>query len=627
MTRVLCYSPYGRWTLHAQWEMTVLHGLRRRGAEVSYVLCDGLFSDCDVFWAATEPRPANACVICQAQVTQQVAQLGMDFTWLGRYLLLEEQREAKRWAQSLARAELTTARYGAWDVAAWVRGSLHSHFRSSVLDVEDPAVEASYRSYLFSGLVACFALARLLDDEAPDVLFAFNGRQSSLRVALELARERGIRVICHERGLRNETLTLTENESCLGLDARRDRYWREWGDVPLTEGELEEITTHLYEREHGRDLSWHAFTTEPHQPAALRAVLGLRAESPTWVLFTSSDDEVTSERAWQGPFGDQLEWIERTIAWAGRHPEIDLVVRVHPNTGSRRSHGRNRRQLDALERVAADLPPNVRFVGAEDDASSYTLMELATVGLAFHSTVGLELACKGRATVMAAGSFVTGLPFVHTVEHAEDYEELLDALRPLPAGAVFDDVARLATRFAYGLFIRYPVAFPLVKMTSSVYGAPQWKHPEELGPGADAGLDRCTRIVLDGEPVCPPPTADDLARDGAAENALFGARPTAFTAVAFAEELIADVSLLRAWAELFPASSGVTLAIATPPEATERLIDAVARAELPDRDGPDLVAVDAVDAPDAVFSRREQAFAAPRFDETTLADLRELAGA
>ena len=52
--KVLCYSPHNRWVVHGHWDMTIAHGLRNRGAEVRYVMCDGLFSDCDVYWKAWE---------------------------------------------------------------------------------------------------------------------------------------------------------------------------------------------------------------------------------------------------------------------------------------------------------------------------------------------------------------------------------------------------------------------------------------------------------------------------------------------------------------------------------------------------------------------------------------------
>src|SRR4051794_16179440 len=198
--------------------MTILQSLKLRGAEVEYVLCDGLYTDCDQFWGVVAPRPANACSMCQTQVVNLVHKMGMDFHWLGRYLQTDEQREAKRWSDALADEDLLTAAYGEWDIAEWVRASVQSHFRANEIDVSRPPVAKVMRSYLYSGLVACFALDRLLEESAPDVLLLFNGRQSSTRVALEIARARGIRVITHERGTRNEQMYLVEDESCLSLE-------------------------------------------------------------------------------------------------------------------------------------------------------------------------------------------------------------------------------------------------------------------------------------------------------------------------------------------------------------------------------------------------------------------------
>jgi hypothetical protein len=43
---------------------------------------------------------------------------------------------------------------------------------------------------------------------------------------------------------------------------------------------------------------------------------------------------------------------------------------------------------------------------------------------------------------------------------------------------------------------------------------------EELLPGRDAGLDRCARVLLEGEAICLPPTSTELARTTDAEDAL-----------------------------------------------------------------------------------------------------------
>lgn len=608
--------------------MTILQALKLRGAEVDYVLCDGLYTDCDQFWEAVTPRPANACAGCQAQVTRLVADMGMDFHWLGRYLRIEESREARRWVQSLASHELLSAAYGTWRVGEWVRLSIQSHFRSSRLDVADPPIERGVRSYLYSGLIACFALDRLLEVSAPDVLLLFNGRQSSTCVALELARARGVRVVTHERGPRTETLTLVANASCVSLEPFH-RYWREWGEVPLTSDELEAAARIMGEREQGRDTGWRPFTTAPQPTTEVLARLGLPAGRRLWVLFTSSDDEVAGSEQHRSPFASQQEWIEATVAYARRHPEIDLVIRVHPNTGSRRSSGANRAQLEEMRRLAVDLPRNARIVDPDDEISSYSLMDLCAVGLVWVSTVGLELACKGKLVVSAAGNYISETSFVQTVDDAAGYEPMLDSLRAHPSGATDVEITRRALRFAYGMFFRVPVQFPLVAMPNPHEGTLRYSSLEALRPGRDAGVDRCTQVVLDGEPVCPPPTAAQRARSTAAEDEVLNAITRArVTVLAFADELIADGQLLHAWADAFDGRDDVTLLIQTHADQAPGLVDAVGRAGLDRDDGPDLVAgeidADTMASVAAVLSgiaARGALATAPRYDADSLHEL------
>jgi hypothetical protein len=585
--------------------MTIAQGLRLRGADVRYVMCDGLFSDCDVFWKAVDPRPADACMRCMAGTTALAAQNGMPYQFLGRYLDPQEARTARKWVTSLRRDELLSAVYGDWAIAEWVRGSIHSHFRHSRLDITDREVERTTRSYLYSGLIAAFAIERLLDDYQPDVLLLFNGRQSSTRVAFELARRRAIRVVCHERGMRRGTMWFSIDRTIISRTMYGE-YWDQWGDVPLTVEELRAVTGHLSEREHGVNTGCVAFSPVPQDQAALRASLGLSEDRPVWALFTSSDDEVVSEDEWR-PSWPQEAWIAKTLDFARRHPEIDLVVRVHPNIGSRRSVGANQQQLQWLEELSRDLPPNVRWVGPRDDVSSYTLMDLATVGLVSHSTVALEIATKGKHVIVSAPNAVTDMPFVRTEEAPEGYEAALDAALDLDNGATDDEVRRLALRFAYGFFFRLSVEFPLVASRADAIAERNWKSLDELKPGRDAVLDRCTAMVLDNGPVYPAPTAADLARSDEAERRFLAPRQAV---LAYAEELIEDVSLLELWGDAVTVDDPVTLLVHTPPSATEALIAAVQRAGLERDDAPDMIAVSDDDpglaAVTAVLSRHDE---------------------
>ncbi len=56
-----------------------------------------------------------------------------------------------------------------------------------------------YRGFLFSAAIVATGLRNYLDANAIDSALLFNGRQSITRVALEIFRQRGIRVLTHER--------------------------------------------------------------------------------------------------------------------------------------------------------------------------------------------------------------------------------------------------------------------------------------------------------------------------------------------------------------------------------------------------------------------------------------------
>lgn len=624
--------PYNRFALPKLYEATLVHALRRRGAEVDYVMCDGMFSECDLWMPANGiERPANSCGSCQAETASFAADLGIDFTWLGRFLTREEGREAAFWARSLEAEDLLSATHGQWPVGEWVRSSVQSHFRTSHLDPTDPAIEPTLRGYVRSALIAAFALDRMLAETTPDVMVVFNGRMSSTRVALELAQARGVRVVSHERGFRDGTWMLIPDAYCMTLQPYH-RYWEDWGGVALTADQLYEIGRLMSEREHGRNTGWVPFTPAPQPSADVLRQLRLSGERPIWVLFTSSDDEVANEEDYRSPFGSQHEWITQTIEHARRNPDIDLVIRVHPNTGSKRSWGANRVQLQQMSELAQDLPPNVRMVAPDVEISSYSLMDLCTLGLVWVSTAGIELAVKGKHVVVAAGNYISQTSFAHTVRDAAAYGAQLDCLHELEPGAVDAEIRRLALRQAHGVFFGISLQFPLVAATGVNEATLAWSSPDQLAAGRDEMLDRWIRIIVDGEPVVLAPTAEDRARDTEAENAfLDGFGEQRLHVLALADELIADDELLVAFAAAFADREDVTLLIQTLEHETAGLVQAVGRARLDGDGGPALVAgeldPDVMAAVEAVYSRRRHIGPLGEIPHHTPESLAELASA
>jgi glycosyltransferase involved in cell wall biosynthesis len=516
----MCYAPYNLWSLHGLWEMTILHALKLRGAEVKYVLCNGLYTDCDVFWMSTNPRHSKACVQCQNHVANLAKSMAMPYEWLGKYITKEEKEEARQWSENLDINSLPNSKYMDWDIGEWIKSSVHSHFRSSQLDLGNHDIQEGYRSYLYSGLMACFGLNRLLDEYNPEVLFVFNGRMSSTRVAFELAKRRDIQIICHERGFTDESILLFQNTPCLSLVVFK-QLWQGWGNFPLNQVELIKIDRYMDQRQYGKNLNWRAFSPAPQEYNELYKKLNLSHIRPVWVLFTSSGDEVASSVEWQGVFTQQIDWIRKTIAYAGKHPFIDLVIRIHPNTGGAKSTGKNIHELQEFEYLKPSLPQNVRMVMPDDPISSYTLMEVSTLGLIYQSTAGLEMACKGKNVIVASGCYVSDLPFVKTVKSIESYENLLDSMLNLPVMFRSVEIQRLAHRFAYSIFFRLNTVFPLIKMPNPHSGLLGYKTLNQLAKGMETNLDRICRIILEREHVYMQPSDEDHKRSEVYENEWF----------------------------------------------------------------------------------------------------------
>lgn len=504
--RILSWMPYGQWNVHALQEMTIMHGARLRGAEVRYVMCDGAFRECDLHWGVTLPRTASSCATCIAGQTQQVQHMKFPHEWLSTHVTPVERSMAAEWAATVPADSLLTAAWKQWTLGAWVVSSVHSHFRTNRVDTSQPEHARVMRAYLEGGLLTAFAMQRLLTEWQPDVVLQFNGRMASTRVSLELARAAGVRVVTHERGWLSETLYLAENADCLSLQPIREA-WSRWRDVSLTADECEQVAQWLTDRAHGRNLNWVAFSTAPGSVELVRARLALREGAPCLVVYTSSEDEYIASKEYRSVFGSQETWLERTAAWAGANPGVDVVVRVHPNTGGKVSTGRNAGQLEWLEKFAARVPSNVRMVWPDDDISSYTLMDLATASLAYVSTVALEVACRGQQSFLAASTFSSGHGFTDEVAQADDYDALLTRYLRGENEAASRARRITAFRFAYMALYRYMIPFPLVHMPDFSTSRLAYTSLDALQPGRDLHLDRIVDVVLHGAPVCPDPLA------------------------------------------------------------------------------------------------------------------------
>ena len=212
---------------------------------------------------------------------------------------------------------LQQARFREYPLGDWVLSSVISYFRQYPPDPNDWHVVSVYRGFLFSAAIVATGIRNYLETNGIDSAVVFNGRQSITRVALELFRRHGIRVLTHERAeYERGHLNVKPNAHCMNLEPFK-AFWSVWAQVPLTRSSLEAALKWLIQRRYGANLAWIPFNTSWVRDSSLRARMNLSRDKRLWALFTSSMDEVAGDPLRQGPYESQVAWVRDVVQWVG----------------------------------------------------------------------------------------------------------------------------------------------------------------------------------------------------------------------------------------------------------------------------------------------------------------------
>lgn len=520
--KILFYSPYaGHWGVHTIWESTFAKALEYRGAETHFIGCDQVFAACDVYRNHV-PRTDEGCASCKYREQRLFTTMQVPYSWLGDRLTADDRAEVQAWSARMADAQLFNATFDGHPVAEWCLPSLIAHFRQPTFEAPTDEEVRVFRDYLEGAALSIRSLSRYLDSWRPDVVVTLNGTLFSHRVAFELARARGIRVVIHEQATFTATLDFRENMTI--WDTRYfDDLRATWQAIPLNTKELEETAHYLHERRYGRRSVWLTFTTLDDQGPSVATQLGLPPDKPITALYTTSEAEASISH-WRSIFGDQFAWIQATIDFFASRPDRCLVIRIHPNEDY--VMGRNEAILARYRHMAETAPPNVRFVWPKDSLSAYALMDVADVALVYYTTVGIEMAATwGKPVVAASQNGYSGWGFTWEIQQAEDYSDVLEQALATPPS---DQVRARALRFLYRQTIWDAIPFPLVISKQDDYVSLAYQSIDELAPGNEPNLDRIVDGILGLRPIYPPPSNEERHRTTADEDrflATYGAGP------------------------------------------------------------------------------------------------------
>ncbi len=499
--RVL-FLTFRGWSTHAVIETVLAHALQRRGWEAVLATCGGRLPICDVM--PVHAAPPMPCRSCSEYATGAISAAGFQPMRLADVIdVASAVTVARRTVAGLSTVQ-ECEEFVAHDLrmGALVRTS-GLWFLSRGTLPENPRVLRTYRDFLVSALVVADAFEAILDRLRPDRLVALNGRFFAEAILIALATRRGIGWTTYEKGMLADTvITSVEGYASDVTMAERDVK----GAVrhQLTPGENSELDQYLAERRRGDatlDKPWSGWSEDP---PAVRRQLGLLENRPLVAMFSNIawDSAVTGKDLCFPSLGD---WLDEGVRWAQLHPEIDMVIRLHPAEVSVTNHLTLDRMADRIARLMPRLPTNVRVVQPTSGIDSYALMDEACAGLVYTSTVGLEMAAMGKPVVVAGATHYRGRGFTLDPENAKTYWETVTRVVAVGMEAdVRERTRERARRYAHAFFFRFH--HPIHAVHEEGHSRPRLAlgAGSLLNPGSDPSLDLIVADLL-GEEARPVP--------------------------------------------------------------------------------------------------------------------------
>ena len=303
---------------------------------------------------------------------------------------------------------------------------------------------------------AAKAIFDWLQAEKPDLLVIPNGTILELGVAYQVARLLGIETVTFEFADQQERIWLAQNDEI--MQHNTSDLWNSLGNQPLPEKAKLALTGLFGARKNAH--LWGNFARQWQQNpvkggASVRESLKLD-ERPLALLATNVlGDSLTLGR--QRITQTMAEMIVRTIAYFMRHPEVQLVVRVHP--GELKTHGTS--MVDVINQAYPELPENIHIIRPEDKTNTYDLMEIADFGLVYTTTVGMEMAMSGLPVIVTGKTHYAGKGFTLDPQTWKEYEQMLEQVSHNPTSErLTPEQVEKAWLYAYLFFFEFSLPFP-----------------------------------------------------------------------------------------------------------------------------------------------------------------------
>ena len=301
-----------------------------------------------------------------------------------------------------------------------------------------------------------------LQENQPDYIVVPNGTIQEMGVLYRIAKWMEIPVTTYEFGEQRKRFWVAQNREVMRQET--DDLWEVKKNIPISDEDFDRMRSMLSARQRA-DL-WENFTrrwqgSEKVGAEQIRNELKLDNRPIVFLATNVLGDSLTLGR--QTFSKNMAEWIERTVQYFAERKDAQLIIRVHP--GETLTHGQS--MVDVVNHLMPSLPSHIHLIKPTDKINSYDLVDIATVGLVYTTTMGLEMPMSGVPVIVAGQTHYRGRGFTMDPDSWVAYYKMIGNVLDNPTSAALtEEQVKLAWQYAAAFFFDYPRPFPwhLVKM-------------------------------------------------------------------------------------------------------------------------------------------------------------------
>ena len=325
------------------------------------------------------------------------------------------------------------------------------------VDMNDASDRALYDLRIQRNTFAAKAALEWMQANKPDVVLIPNGLILEMGIVFRVARYLNIDAVTYEFNDQREQIWLAQNSSIMQQDT--DYIVDARCHLPVTDEMFERVADLENARRGARVWGkskrlWQYISSQGAQET--RELLNLDDRPVVMLAANVLGDSLTLGRDIFA--ASMTEWITKTVQYFAKRTDVQMVIRVHPGeklVPQAKSMG------TVVREALPELPSHIHVIGALDKINTYDLIEIADVGLAYTTTVGLETAMNGRPVISCGQTHYRGRGFTLDPNSWDEYYATLEkVLADIPAYQLNEKQTEFAWNYAYRFFFEYPRPFP-----------------------------------------------------------------------------------------------------------------------------------------------------------------------